>query len=397
MKTTCVFLWNKYPERYSTIDPKKRVIIVNQGGTSSSKTFSILQVLFTLAIENPKYVITVVGQDIPNLKRGAIRDAQNIANENISIGSQIKNWNSTDKIYTFKNGSIIEFTSYESSQDAKNGKRNILFVNEANGINYNVYSELELRTSNRIFIDYNPNSEFWVHEKVLKQDNVAYFISNYEHNTFLSNSIIDGIKKLQNIDLQLWRVYGLGQTGKIQGIVFDYKLVDSLPGHLDKVAYGMDFGFSNDPTTLVKLGLSDGQLYGQELIYQTGLTNRDINKLLLDNNVSKHDLIFADSADPKSIQELRLYGWNVKPADKGADSINFSINLIKSYGQINITKDSINWIKEAKSYKYKEERDGTKVNRPVDAFNHCWDAARYYALGMLAANKGKGILAFTNK
>jgi phage terminase large subunit len=398
MRTCCLYLWNKYPDKYyPNIDNTKKVIIVNQGGTSSGKTYSILQVLFTIAIENPKFVITIVGQDIPNLKRGAIRDAQNIVSENLSVSSQVLKWNNSDKIYTFRNGSIIEFTSYESSQDAKNGKRHVLFVNEANGIDYNVFSELDLRTSYRTFIDYNPNAEFWVHEKVIPMQNVAYFISNFEHNPFLSDNIIQGILRLKTIDSQLWRVYGLGQTGKIQGLVFNFRTVDKMPEQLNKLAYGMDFGFTNDPTTLVKCGLSDGVLYGEELIYQTGLTNRDINKLLIESGVNKHDLIFADSADPKSIQELKLYGWNIKGADKGADSINYSIDIIKSYGDINLTRNSYNWIKEANSYKWREERSGTKINKPIDAFNHCWDACRYYALGMLAANKGKAILSFTTK
>jgi phage terminase large subunit len=394
MKTSALFLWNLFPERYSNIDINKRVICVNQGGTSSGKTYSILQVLFTLAITQPNQTITIVGQDIPNLKRGAIRDSQNIINSSDYIQSQITKYNSSDKIYYFKNNSIIEFASYENSQDAKNGKRDYLFINEANGIDYTIYSELELRTSKRIFIDYNPNFEFWVHTQVIPQNNTAYFISNFEHNPFISDSIVEGIKRLKDKDFQLWRVYGLGQTGKIEGLVFDYYLVEEMPKHLDKIAYGMDFGFTNDPTTLVKVGLSDGKLYGQEIIYQTGLTNRDIDKLLKENNIPKSFNIFADSADPKSIKELRLFGWNVLPADKGADSINYSIQLLKNYGSIHLTRDSINWIKEAKSYKWRELKDGSKTNQPIDAFNHCWDACRYYALGMLKGNNKK-LLAFS--
>jgi phage terminase large subunit len=244
MKTSALFLWNLYPERYSNIDINKRVICVNQGGTSSGKTYSILQVLFTLAITQPNQTITIVGQDIPNLKRGAIRDSQNIINSSDYIQSQITKYNSSDKIYYFKNNSIIEFASYENSQDAKNGKRDYLFINEANGIDYTIYSELELRTSKRIFIDYNPNFEFWVHTQVIPQSNTAYFISNYEHNPFISDSIVEGIKRLKDKDFQLWRVYGLGQTGKIEGLVFDYSLVEEMPKHLDKIAYGMDFGFT---------------------------------------------------------------------------------------------------------------------------------------------------------
>jgi phage terminase large subunit len=394
MQTTPVFLWNAEPEKYANVDNNKKIICVNQGGSSSSKTYSILQVLFKLAIENPRFVITVVGQDIPNLKRGAIRHASNIVSTSLAIQSMIDRWNGSDKIYHFKNGSIIEFTSYESSQDAKNGKRNVLFVNEANGIDYSIFSELDLRTSYRTYIDYNPNAEFWVHEKVLKLPNVAYFISNYTHNPFISESITESIERLQFQDPQLWRVYGLGQTGKIEGLVFDYKIVDSMPQYLNKEAFGLDFGFTNDPTTLIHCGISDGKIYSREVIYQKGLTNSDINNLLRSNNISKNSIIFADSADPKSIQELKLYGWNIRPSDKGPDSISYSISLLKQYGTINITKDSINFIKEAKAYKWKEERSGNRTNQPIDAFNHAWDATRYWALGMLSANKGKGLLAF---
>jgi len=394
MQTTPVFLWNAEPEKYANVDHNKKITCVNQGGSSSSKTYSILQVLFKLAIENSRFVITVVGQDIPNLKRGAIRDASNIVSTSLAIQSMIDRWNGSDKIYHFKNGSIIEFTSYESSQDAKNGKRNVLFVNEANGIDYSIFAELDLRTSYRTYIDYNPNAEFWVHEKVLKLPNVAYFISNYTHNPFISESITESIERLQFQDPQLWRVYGLGQTGKIEGLVFDYKIVDSMPQYLNKEAFGLDFGFTNDPTTLIHCGISDGKIYSREVIYQKGLTNSDINNLLRSNNISKNSIIFADSADPKSIQELKLYGWNIRPADKGPDSISYSISLLKQYGTINITKDSINFIKEAKAYKWKEERSGNRTNQPIDAFNHAWDATRYWALGMLSANKGKGLLAF---
>lgn len=394
MQTTPVFLWNANPELYANVDPTKKIICVNQGGSSSSKTYSILQVLFKIAIENPRFVITVVGQDIPNLKRGSIRDAQNIVSSSSAIQSMVDKWNGSDKIYHFKNGSIIEFTSYESPQDAKNGKRNVLFVNEANGIDYRIFSELDMRTTYRTFIDYNPNAEFWVHEKILNLPNVAYFISNYQHNPFIADSIVESIERLKYQDPQLWRVYGLGQTGKIEGLVFDTRIVNEMPKYLDKEAYGLDFGFSNDPTTLVHCGLSDGKIYGREIIYNTGLTNSDINNLLKSNNISKNSTIFADSADPKSIQELRLYGWNIRPADKGPDSINYSISMLKQYGSINITIDSINWIKEAKAYKWKEERTGNRSNSPIDAFNHAWDACRYWALGMLGKDKGKGLLAY---
>jgi phage terminase large subunit len=267
-------------------------------------------------------------------------------------------------------------------------------VNEANGVHYDIFNELNLRTDKRVFIDYNPNSEFWVHEKLIGNDNVAYFISNFMHNNFVSDSIVEGILKLKEKDPMLWRVYGLGQTGKIEGTVFDYRIVDEMPYNLDKRAFGLDFGFTNDPTTLVECGISEGEIYGREVIYQTGLTNRDINALFIDYGIRKSEPIFADSADPKSIYELKMYGWNIMPAEKGPDSIPYSINLLKQYGKINLTRGSQNWIKEAQNYKWKEARDGKKLPLPVDAFNHAWDACRYWALGMLKKGQTKGLLAY---
>jgi phage terminase large subunit len=233
-----------------------------------------------------------------------------------------------------------------------------------------------------------------VHDKLIGNENVAYFISNFMHNNFVSDSIVEGILKLKEKDPMLWRVYGLGQTGKIEGTVFDYRIVDDMPAQTDKRAFGLDFGFTNDPTTLVECGISDGEIYGREVIYQTGLTNRDINALLIDNGIRKNEPIFADSADPKSIYELKMYGWNIMPADKGPDSIQYSINLLKQYGKINLTRNSQNWIKEAQNYKWKEARDGKRLPLPVDAFNHAWDACRYWALGMLKKGQTKGLLAY---
>ena len=394
MQTSCLYLWNKHPEQYANVDPTKKVTVVNQGGTSSGKTYSIMQVLFTLAIENAGWVITVAGQDMPNLKKGAIRDSIKIVNSSPAIKSKIVSFNRSEQIYYFDNGSEIEFTSFKDFQDAQSGKRQVLFMNEANGLPYSVFKQLNIRATHKTFIDYNPTSEFWAHEKLIGTDNVAFFISNYEHNPFLHDNIRDEIIKLKDEDPQLWRVYGLGQTGKIEGLVFNTKVVDEMPEYLDKVGYGMDFGFSNDPTTLIKCGLSDGGIYLQEIIYQKGLTNSDINKLFKDAGLTKRDAIYADSADPKSIKELRLYGWNITGADKGADSILYGIGLLKQYGTLNIHRQSHNLTKEAAAYKWKVSRQGEKENKPIDAFNHGWDAVRYWALSTLGNNKGKKILAY---
>ena len=217
--------------------------IVNQGGTSSGKTYAILQVLFTKAIQE-ECTITIVGQDIPNLKVGAFRDALDIVNSDDSIKQQIFHYNRSDRIFTFKNKSIMEFNSYDNQQDAKSGKRDYLFVNEANGIHYNMYEQLSLRTRKQVYIDYNPDTSFWVHEKIIPLDTTELIISDNRHNPFLNDKIREKIEALKERDESLWKVYARGITGRIEGLVLKKWFVvnDSFE---DKklIGYGIDFGF----------------------------------------------------------------------------------------------------------------------------------------------------------
>jgi len=193
----------------------KEDIVVNQGGTSSGKTYSILQVLFTFAVSQPNLVITIAGQDIPNLKAGALRDAITIWSSSEELKQLVKEYNKSDRIFTFQSGSIIEFKSYDDAQDAKNGKRDYLFINEANGVRYDVFNELYMRTKVKTYIDYNPNEAFWVHEKLLGQPNVKLLISDYRHNPFIDKKLVEKIENLKEVDLELWKVYARGMTGKI--------------------------------------------------------------------------------------------------------------------------------------------------------------------------------------
>ena len=195
-------------------------VVVNQGGTSSGKTYTILQVLFAKLAGGPgNEVATVVGQDIPNLKAGALRDALEIYNNSEQLRSLIASYNKSDRIFTFNNGSILEFKSYEDAQDAKSGKRDYSFFNEANGIAYAIFKEIYLRTRIRCFIDYNPNAEFWVHEQLIGKPNVLFLRSWHLHNPFLPQQMRDAIEALRNEDEELWRVYARGLTGKIEGLV----------------------------------------------------------------------------------------------------------------------------------------------------------------------------------
>ena len=361
-------------------------INVNQGGTSSGKTYSILQVLLCKAAEQPNQIITVVGQDIPNLKAGAMRDIESILN-NPFFRSMVRSTNKTDRIYTLNNGTVIEFKSFEDEQDAKSGKRDYLFLNEANGIPYSVYDQLQLRTTKQIYLDYNPTAPFWVHDKLIGNSKTKLFISTYKDNPFLKDSIRRKIEALQYSDPMKWKVYGLGQTGRVQGTIFSgINWIPELPTEGKREAIGMDFGYSNDPTTIVKLVLSQGKLYGELLLYETGLTNQDIaeefKRLGIRPGLRTGAIVMADSAEPKSIKELRNLDYRVKGCKKGSDSIRAGIDCLKSYGQLNLVSNEL-WKQEQQKYVWTIDRkDGKAKNKPVDKFNHIWDAFRYGEQGI---------------
>lgn len=374
-------------------------VVVNQGGTSSGKTYAILQVLFCVACEQAQQVITIVGQDIPNLKAGALRDAQKIYQDSTELQQHIKSYNKTDRIFEFYNGSIIEFKSYDNGQDAKSGKRNYLFINEANGISWSVYTELALRTSKRIYIDYNPNAAFWVHEQLQGQPDVQYIISDHRHNPFAEEHVRNKVERLRGTDYEQWKVYARGLTGKLNGLIFtNWHTCNQIPADAKLIAYGLDFGFTNDETGCLEVHLQNGELWVNELIYETGLTNPDISQCFRQLKLNKNTEIIADSAEPKSIEELRRMGWHITGAKKGPDSIKNSIDILKRY-QINITKGSVNLRKELMRYQWKTDQSGKPLNEPTDTWNHLIDPLRYIALGKLKINntgKTKSFLPWQN-
>ncbi|MDB5109269.1 MAG: terminase [Mucilaginibacter sp.] len=362
-------------------------VVINQGGTNSGKTYAIEQVLFCLACETEKQVITVVGQDIPNLKAGALRDALTIYNKSEELQLLVKNYNKTDRIFEFHNGTIIEFKSYDNAQDAKSGKRDYLFVNEANGVEWTIYTELALRTKKRIFLDYNPNTAFWVHDQLMGKLGVQVIISDHRHNPFLSLETRDKIESLKAVDLELWKVYARGITGKISGLIFNnWYVCEEIPLEAKLIAGGLDFGFTNDETGCIKVYIQNGELWVEELFYETGLTNADIAAKLTDAGLSKNTEIIADSSEPKSIEELKRLGWYITGAKKGADSVKNSIDILKRY-KINVTRNSVNLRKELGRYKWKIDRSGKALNDPVDSWNHLIDPLRYVALNKFKTKK----------
>lgn len=366
-------------------------VVVNQGGSSSGKTYSILQTLFTHFV-NERNVITVFGESIPNLKAGALRDALDIVNESPILQKFIVDYNKTDRVFTGRNGSIMEFKSYLTPQDAKSGKRDFLFGNEVNGVTKAIWDQLEIRTKRQSFMDYNPSAEFWAHEEIIGQPNTKLIISDHRHNPFVVQKIRDKLEALKYKDAEFFKVYARGLTGKTEGLIFrNFNVVDEVPLGAELIGCGMDFGFTNDPTTFIKVFRFNEELYLDELIYETGLTNQRVIEKLKSLGVTRQMGIVADSADPKSIREIELAGFRIEGAHKGPDSVVNGIDKLKRY-VINITRTSTNTIKEFRNYKWSTDSTGKTLNVPVDFFNHSIDSIRYVALNKFSSKPGEIII-----
>jgi phage terminase large subunit len=365
----------------------KERTVVNQGGTSSGKTYSIMQLLFEMAMNEPDLVVTIVGQDIPNLKKGAYRDAKTILNRSPILQAWFPYLNESDRVIRCINGSVLEFTSFKDEQDAKSGKRDVLFINECDGIVYGIYWQLDMRTRRKVFLDYNPSARFWVHDSVIGRDNVKLIISDHRCNPFLSK---EEHEKIENIeDYELWKVYARGKTGKLKGLIFpEFRIVDRVPEVLDCKGnwYGLDFGFSNDPSALENLRLAHGELWIDELLFEAGYDNPMIAKIMKSNGITKRDVVIADCAEPKSIAEINSFGFRVEPSSKGADSVNNGLQILQRY-KINVTRRSTGIIQEMKRYKWKVDKNGVMLNVPIDVWNHGIDAIRYVALKKLSAHR----------
>lgn len=366
-------------------DPQPR-FLVNQGGTSSGKTYCLVQRLIELSIQHPRAVITIAGQDLPNLKVGAMRDMETIVGESRWL-SEWFTVNQSDHYYRGKNFALIEFKSYKDAQDAKNGKRDYLFINEANGMTWEVVWQLAIRTRKQVFLDYNPSARFWVHDELIGRTDCKLIISDHRGNRFLSATEHQKIEEIK--DPQLWEVYARGLTGKITGLIYtNWDIVDELPP-LEECkmlpVYGLDFGYSNDPTALEEIRLAHGELWVDEYIYETGLVNfdprhrdRNIVDLLREAGITRRSLIVADCAEGKSIQEIKNENFWIIPSVKGAGSIKNGIDVLRRY-KIHFTRRSVGAIDEAKKYKWAVDRDGNSTNQPIDKFNHAMDAIRYAA------------------
>jgi phage terminase large subunit len=358
--------------------------IVHQGGTSSGKTYSILQYLINKATEQQDLIITVVGQDIPNLKVGAYRDSQNIIFNDPFFTQQLVDHNKSNREFTFKTGSKIEFKSYADEIDARSGKRTHCFFNEANGIDYGIFEQISMRTSQQSIIDFNPSASFWAHEKLYGRDDVDWFVSTFNDNAFIQPSIREKILAYEPTQENLkrgtanqyrWQVFGLGEVGRLEGLVFpNFETTNEWPNEFKWRVWGLDWGYTNDPTALVEIRYAHGALYWKQHIYRKQLTNQSIGRLIKEIGVKEN--IVADSSEPKSIAELRNTGAWVTPAKKGKDSVMFGIQLLQDY-PLKIHSQSKDLIEEFSSYTWAKDRSGLPTNKPIDDKNHGIDAGRY--------------------
>jgi phage terminase large subunit len=368
---------------------KKRIKVV-RGGTSASKTFSILPILIDRAIKTPDLEISVVSESIPHLRRGALKDFLKIM---MALGRYNDNqFNKSTLKYTFVNGSYIEFFSVDQPDKLRGARRNVLYVNECNNVDFDSYYQLAIRTSGEIWLDYNPSSLFWVDREIINQDDVDFITLTYLDNEALSETIVKEIEsakekaKTSSYWENWWQVYGLGQTGSLEGVCIPEWQEIQLPTEARLLCYGMDWGYSNDPTSLIAMYKYNDAYIFDELIYQKGLLNSDISDLLKTNEVN--DIIYADSAEPKSIAELNSYGHNVLPVTKGRDSIVYGLNLINQ-NKVYVTSRSKNLINELRNYTWMVDKQGNKLNKPIDAYNHAIDAMRYAMTSQLE-NPHKG-------
>jgi phage terminase large subunit len=373
---------------WSHLEKSLKKIIIEQGGSRSGKTYNILiWIIFGYCLRNKNKVVSICRKTFPALRTSAMRDFLEILKNNELYSEE--DHNKTSHEYKI-NGNLVEFISLDSPQKVRGRKRDILFINEANECTWEDWNQLVFRTVGRVILDYNPSDEFhWIYDKVKTREDADFYKTTYKDNKFLEESIVKEIERLQHTDENYWRIYGLGEIGQSKATIFQFREIEKIPDNAKFVSYGMDFGYTNDPTCISKIYLHDTNLYAEELLYRTGMTNRDIHNELLSLGISRRDEIFADSAEPKTIDELYRYGWNIKPSTKGRDSINIGIDMLKRY-TIHVTTKSQNAIKEFRNYKWKEDKNGNILNQPEDKFNHFCDSLRYGIYNKLARpNYGK--------
>lgn len=367
---------------------KKRIKII-QGGTSAGKTFGILPILIDKATKQSGLEISIIAESIPHLRRGALRDFLKIMKWTNRYFDE--RFNKSHLKYEFANGSFIEFFSADDSSKLRGARRDILYINECNNVNFEAYNELAIRTKREVFLDFNPANEFWVHTELKDESDADFIILTYKDNEGLDEGIVQQIEKnrlkaaTSSYWANWWKVYGLGELGQLQGAVFtNYKIIDKIPQDARLIGIGLDFGYTNDPSAIIEVYKHNETRILNEVKYQTGMLNSDIAKVL-----PKSIPVYADSAEPKSIADIQRYGITIKGVTKGRDSVNYGIDVMQAQSYL-VTSSSTNLIKELRSYCWDVDKAGKRLNKPIDNFNHALDAIRYHEMETLGMNKNYG-------
>jgi phage terminase large subunit len=367
---------------------KKRVKII-QGGTSAGKTYGIIPILITKASTYANQEISIVAESIPHLRRGALKDFLRIMKSTNRFFEQ--RFNKSLLRYEFANGSVIEFFSADDSSKLRGARRDILYINECNNVNFESYNELSIRTKKEVYLDFNPANEFWVHTELKGETDSDFLILTYKDNEALDERIVKEIEKNRDKAAtsaywaNWWRVYGLGEIGMLEGVIFsNWKIINTIPIEAKLVGIGLDFGYTNDPTAIIEVYNYNGQRIVNELKYQTGMLNSDIAKEL-----PKNVVVYADSSEPKSIDEIRRYGITIKGVTKGKDSINYGIDVMQQQEYL-VTSQSTNLIKELRAYCWDQDKTGKQLNKPQGKQDHGIDALRYHEMETLGLNSNYG-------
>ena len=361
------------------------------GGTRSGKTYAILQYLIVKALQQEQN-ITIVRRTVPSLKRSVIKDFKEIMID-VGIWSN-DSYNISDRVYTFSNGSLISFVNTDDAEKLRGVKSDILFIDEASEQHEESYFQLSIRTSGEIILAYNPTVS--PYHFLRSMDDVEIFKTTYKDNPYLPQVMIKEIEALQQKNPKYWEIYGLGNyTVNDKAVFQNFQILEELPVH-DLIGFGLDFGFSQDPTALVAVHRHHDMIYVRELMYDTGLTTQDIINKLKSLNIGRQDEIWADSAEPRLIEEIYRSGFNIKPVKKGPDSIRFGLSVLQNFG-ITVSKDSTHLIDELYGYEYITDKNGVVLDKPQDFNNHLIDALRYLAMSRLSIkqkNKGTYTLSF---
>ena len=344
-----------------------------QGGTSAGKTIGAIEYLIDLSQTDEVPTLTsIVSESFPHLRRGAMRDFESIMKVQGYWNDEL--YDKTNSVYTFETGSKIEFFSVEQSEKVRGARRDRLFINEANNIKFSAFEELEVRTKDFIILDWNPVSEFYWHTEIIgKRTDAEQITLTYLDNEGLSKDIIDSIEQRRERS-NWWRVFGLGLLGEHEGKIYrDWQIIDEIPHEAKLERYGVDFGYSNDPTAIIALYYYNGGYIIDEITYQKGLSNKQIADILLNK---EKQLVIADSAEPKSIDEINSYGVPISGAEKGKDSVSHSIQMVQEQ-RISMTSRSLNVIREYRNYLWQTDKQGKVLNIPEDHFKHSMDAIAY--------------------